>query len=74
VPLGEHGVRLPDPGSGPKVNAQLPARRDAADDAAKRTAEGVIAGMDVAQMVFREVDASLKFRKLAQAPVAIEME
>ena len=30
VPLGEHRVRLPDPGSGAEVNAQLPARRNAA--------------------------------------------
>ena len=30
VPLGEHRVRLPDPGRGAKVNAQLPARRNAA--------------------------------------------
>ena len=30
VSLGEHGVRLPDTGSGTQVNAQLPARRHAA--------------------------------------------
>ena len=30
VPLGEHGVRLADPGSGAEVNPQLPSRHDAA--------------------------------------------
>ena len=67
VPLREQGVRLPDPGSGAKVNAQLPARCNAALAVSGHTFNSAA----TLQVISTDLTTSMRFSFWRRTPGAI---